>query len=178
MRRTNGQRGLTLIEAMIAMAVMIVGVTGLVGLSRQGLRLNAEGRRLTSAVGVAQDLAQQIETWEYLDPRLGNTSTANDADYADAALEFENEAPADAPDHAEADLEKDGTKWLGIPGDTLTTLGYQRFWNVAEIDDQNANGVPDGKRIAVIVRWQPQGDTWRRVVLHVAKLNPDPAERL
>ena len=177
MRRTDGQRGLTLIEAMIAMAVMLIGVTGLVGLSRQGLRLNADGRRLTSAVAVAQDLVSEIEAWDYADPRLANTSTANDADYADDAMLYEGDPGSFTPDHGEADLTKDGAAWLGIPTAQVQDLRFERYWNVAEFDDQNGNGIPDGRRIAVIVRWQ-DGGSWRRVVLYLAKPNPDPAERL
>lgn len=177
MRSQRTQRGLTLIEAMIAMAVMLIGVTGLVGLSRQGIRLNADGRRITSAVAIAQDALNQINTWEYNDPRLTNTITSNDADYADDALAFEGDPGKFDFDHDEASIEKDGTKWLGIPAVQLQTQGYERYWNVAEIDDQNGNGIWDGRRIAVVVRWQ-QGGGWRRIVLHAAKLNPDPAERL
>jgi len=177
MERLRKERGLTLVEAMVAMAVMLIGVTGLVGLSRQGLRLNADGRRLTSAVTIAQDLLSQVDTWEYGDPRLANTITSNDADYADDALAFEGDPGSFDFDYDEASLEKDGTRWLGIPGAHLAGAGFERYWNVAEIDDQNGNGIPDGRRIAVVVRW-PEGRGWRRVVLHAAKLNPDPAERL
>ena len=38
--------------------------------------------------------------------------------------------------------------------------------------DAGGNGLADGMRIAVIVRW-PQGGTWHRVVLHGFKVNPE-----
>jgi len=176
MRNGRGQRGLTLVESMVAMAILVVGATGMVAMSRQGIRLNADGRRMTRAVSIAEDMASQVELWEYADPRLANTSSGNDADYADSAGVFETSATV-AADHGEGDLAAGGTEWLGLPTAAVAQAGFQRYWNVAEVDDTNANGRPDGKRIAVIVRWQ-QGSGWRRVVLHVAKQNPDPAERL
>lgn len=175
MRRITTQRGLTLVESLVAMAVLMIGAMGLVGLNRQGIRLNADGRRMTRAVNVAQDLLGQVETWAYDDPRLANRTTSNDVDYADAAYAFEG-ASFD-PDHAEADLTAGGTEWLGLPTADLATGSYERYWNVSELDDQNGNGIPDGRRIAVIVRW-PQGAGFRRIVLHAAKLNPAPEERL
>ncbi|MCM2333105.1 MAG: prepilin-type N-terminal cleavage/methylation domain-containing protein [Anaeromyxobacteraceae bacterium] len=177
MERQRKQRGVTLVEAMIAMAIMLIGATGLASLSRQAMRFNADGRRLTSAVNIAMDVVSQVNTWEYGDPRLENTTAANDADYGDDALAFEGEAGSFTFDHDEASLERGGTRWLGIPTADLAAGGYQRYWNVAEIDDQNGNGIWDGRRIAVIVRW-PEGNGWRRLVVHAAKLNPDPAERL
>ncbi len=176
MRRHKTSRGLTLIEAMVAMSVMLVGATGLAAMSRQGLRLNADGRQLTRATTIAQDLATQIELWEYADPRLENSNTSNDADYGDRDFLYEGTATV-APDHGEADIEKGGTRWMGIPGAELAAAGYERFWNVAELDDDNGNGIPDNRRIAVIVRW-PHGNGFRRVVVFVAKLNPAPEERL
>ncbi len=175
MRRSTTQRGLTLVEALVAMAVLVIGATGMVGLNRQGIRLNADGRRMTKAVTVAQDLLGQVELWAYDDPRLANRTAANDQDYADDANVFEGTS-FDA-DHAEADLTAGGTEWLGMPTAALVAGGYERYWNVSELDDQNGNGIPDGRRIAVIVRW-PQGAGFRRIVLHAAKLNPAPEERL
>ena len=48
---------------------------------------------------------------------------------------------------------------------------------MAEPDDTNGNGVPDARRIAVIVRW-PQGAGYGRTVLYTVKVNPSPDERL
>lgn len=176
MGRKRTQRGLTLIEAMIATAVMLIGATGLAAMSRQGIRLNGDGRRMTRATAIAEDLANQIALWEYADPRLANTSTSNDADYGDKDLAFEG-ASAPTADHGEADLTAGGRAWLGIPGAEIAAAGYERYWNVAEIDDQNGNGIPDARRIAVIVRW-PQGGGHRRIVLFLAKVNPAAEERL
>ena len=45
----------------------------------------------------------------------------------------------------------------------------------AATDDSNGNGVADGRRIAVVVRW-PHGAGWRRVVLMGYKADPSEAQ--
>jgi prepilin-type N-terminal cleavage/methylation domain-containing protein len=190
-------RGLTLIEAMVAMLVLLVGALGVVAFSNAGNRLNGDGRRLTRATAVAQDLVDAMAAWDYADPRLANTQPGNDADIGDASFAFEYVAPALAFDHSEADLLLGGVPFLGIapagagPPGANAYLGesgaaggnYQRFWNVSEADDWNGNGVPDAKRIAVIVRWlqrdgqsagslSPGGHEYRRIVLFTSKANP------
>lgn len=169
MRAPMAIRGFTLLEPMMAMLVLLVGAVGVLGLHRIGVTVNADARRMTRATAIAQDLLAQIETWPYDDARLANNDSAgNDADIGDTAYAFERDAPK--ADHAEADLTAGGTLFDGIPSSGLAG-GYERYWNVAYPDDSNGNNVPDGLRVAVIVRW-PQGAGWRRVVLLGLKRNP------
>ena len=171
MRTRHRQRGVTLVETVLAMGIMVIGAVGMIGLNNMGVRMNGDGRRMTRASAIAQDLVNQMQLWDYTDPRLVNTNTTNDADVADSTLAFEGATSALAFDHAEAELEGPGLEWHGIPVADLATSGYVRYWNVAEPDDLNKNGVPDGKRIAVIVRW-PQGAGFRRIVVLATRTNP------
>jgi len=175
MKRTQTERGMSLIEVMIAVALLVIAGTGVAKMTGHGLKLNADARQITRATALAEDLLGQIQTWDYDDPRLANATTGNDADYGDGTQSFEG--ATFVADHAEADLTLNGLDWNGVPAATLDIGGYQRFWNVAELDDSNSNGIADGRRIAVIVRW-PHGDKFRRVVLYAAKVNPSPDERL
>jgi type II secretory pathway pseudopilin PulG len=169
------ERGASLIEAMVAMVVLLVGALGMMSLHSTGVRMQNESREITRATAIAQDLLNQIQSWEYADARLANANTTNDLDVGDDAQLFS--APGTTPpfDHAEADL---GAGWTGIPAAGLAAGGFERYWNVSTTDrtgaliDAGGNGVADGMRIAVIVRW-PQGGTWHRVVLHGFKVNPE-----
>jgi hypothetical protein len=158
---------------MASMALLAVGAMGLVGMSMHSVQLNAEGRHLTRATAIAQDLLAQIQAWDFSDPRLAER-LANDADLGDGSLSFQTGSPA--IEYAEADLTLGGTEWHGLPTRALAGQ-YERYWNVARVDDDNHNGIADGVRIAVIVRWR-QGLAWRRIVFFTAKPNPDPMERL
>jgi prepilin-type N-terminal cleavage/methylation domain-containing protein len=171
MRQTGSARGFTLIEGMVAMTVMLIGAAGMIGLFNQGQRMHGDARRMTRATAIAQDLLNQIELLPYGENSgpLQNVNAANDGDIGDAAMAFEAEGPPPA-DHAEADLP---AGWRGIPTADLGNE-YERYWNVAYVDDTNQNGVWDGVRIAAIVRWR-HGGAWRRIVLLASK--PNPVER-
>jgi Tfp pilus assembly protein PilV len=177
-RSARARRGVTLVEVMIAMTVTMVGAMGLSGLNTLGLRYIGDGRRMTRATAIAEDLANQITTWGFADPRLANSNTTNDDDPGDVGFVFERTANVSGlVDHAEADL---GGTWQGIPAADLAVSGFERYWNVSFNDpstpgallDSNLDGVPDAMRITVIVRW-PQGTGWRRIVLFLTKPNPN-----
>jgi Tfp pilus assembly protein PilV len=164
-RRTA--RGSTLIESMVAMAVLLVGSMGMMGLHAQGLRVESDSRHITRATAIAQDLLSQLELWSYDDVRLkdvkSNLGKVGDPTYA---LESsENPLTDNLVDHAEAELTAGGAQFHGLPAEAVA--GYERYWSVVEdlaSDDSNANGVVDGKRVAAVVRWRA-GAGWRRVIL-------------
>lgn len=162
-------RGHTLIEVMVALAIVLIGTAGLLSLHGQGQKMNADAMRMTRATTIAQDLLAQIETWAYTDPRLANVNASNDATLGDPLFAFEDLASVPPFDHDEASVLLG--PWTGIAAADLAPGHYQRYWNVAYPDDLNANGRPDNVRIAVIVRFQ-SGGTFRRVVLLAVKRNP------
>ncbi len=171
-RREEGERGFTLIEAMVAMGVMLIGSVGLLGMHGVGVRMNADARVMTRATAIAQDLAAQMQLWSYDDPRLTNGNTTNDANYTDGDFSFEHDGFV--YDHEEAELEsQDATlfPWNGLRSAEVTRLSFTRYWNVAEVDDVNGFGTADAKRVAVIVRWTQEGGA-RRVVLLTTIPNP------
>lgn len=165
--RARSQLGTTLIENMIAMAVLAIAAAGIMGLGVQGRRQVGMAAHVTRASALGQDLLQQIELWHYDDPRLANANAANDGDVYDTARTCQTAAPN--VDHGEADLTLGGATWAGA----AAVGGYQRFWNVAPGGDANGNGRPDGIVLSVIVRWQDRGG-YGCVILPGAK--PDPAE--
>src|SRR3990170_7655338 len=143
--RSPRQHGDTLIEVMCAMAIILIGAAGVLSVHAQGVKMDGDARHVTRAAEIAQDLADQIALWPYADARLANTSPANDAALADPGYTFEFETHVNPvsdgiADHGEADL---GATWTGISTAGVTTLGYERFWNVAYADDLNSNGVWD-----------------------------------
>jgi hypothetical protein len=162
-------RGATLIEAMIAMAILMIGASGLAATNHQSALVLGDSQRLTRATVVARDLISQIETWDFDDPRLSNADASNDGDIGDSAAQFMALAAPPA-DHGEGDL-AGGGGWNGLPSSYVTDAGMERYFNIAYVDDANGNGVWDAVRIAVIVRW-PQGGAWRRVVFPFVKSNP------
>jgi len=173
--RIQGRRGFTLLETVIAMGVLLIGATGMVGLHMQGLRMEADARRITRATAIAQDLMDQISIWPWGDARLGTATALNDtmlATLGDPSFAYEGSAtPTASFSDASGGLTTGGTSWNGIPLAATQAEGFERYWNVAYVDDSNGNTVPDAARIAVIVRY-PAGVGFRRVVLLGTKVNP------
>jgi hypothetical protein len=160
---------------MLAMAVLVIGAVGMASLNSQGALIESDSRRLTRATAIAQDLMSQVDLWTFIDPRLATRVTTS-ATMGDQAKAFETAVDpiaSNIADHAEAELVAGGVDFHGLPLASIDD--YQRYWNVTTDagDDSNANGVPDGRRIAVVVRWPHRG-AWRRVVLVTYK--PDPSE--
>jgi type IV pilus modification protein PilV len=156
--------GFTLIEVVIAMAVLTIGSLGLLSVTRAGLQLNADARVTTRATALAQDLIAQMQTWDYAnDARLQDSNTGNNDNWDDHEGAFEGAVTSGMYDHTEADL--GGAAWLGVPTATVQALGFTRYWNVEEDPaDVDANGALMGRRVAVIVRWVHNG-AGRRIVL-------------
>jgi len=173
MARRTRQAGFTLVEALIAMSVLMIGAVGVLGLQQVGLKMNADARTMTRATAIAQDLVAQMQSWDFAtDPRLQNNVTSNDADFADGAGAFEGAVSSGMYDHEESELEGAGAPntWLGTPSATVTGLGFKRYWNVAAVD-LDENGVLSALRVAAIVRWEWNG-IGRRIVLITVLRNP------
>jgi type IV pilus assembly protein PilV len=169
------ERGTTLLEAVVAMAVLLIGAVGVMGLHATGLRLNEDARKLTRATTIAQDLVDNINLWRWGDARLSDDDPGNSGDLGDPGFAFES---GDSPpaDHDEADLTAGGASFDGLTQAEIEDgNGFERYWNVAYVDDLDGDGIHDAMRIAVIVRWPtPVGQTerWRRIVVYTSKLNP------
>jgi prepilin-type N-terminal cleavage/methylation domain-containing protein len=170
--------GFTLLEVLMAMAVLLVGAVGMLSLHLHGIRMEADSRKATRAAAIAQDLMDQISIWPWGDARLGTATqldTSRLATLGDPTYAYEGTSPPSSSfSDASGGLTASGAlPWLGIPLADTQALGFERYWNVAYVDDSNGNGVPDAARIAVIVRY-PVGIGYRRVVL--LGIKPNPAE--
>lgn len=161
----RSQRGGTLIEAMFAMTVMLTGAAAMVGLHRQALFFNGDGRKLTRAAGLASDLLANLESLPTSNALLSNTNTSNDADIADSGDEAEEDEwdPVASTDHSWAELP---AGWPGLTsasavagGTVLAETDFQVYWNVS----QTTAATYSHTNIAAIVRWR-HGAGWRRVV--------------
>ena len=179
-------RGFSLVEAMIASAVMLIGLLGLAGLQIVGLRANNLGKRMAQASLLAQDLAQNMQIWSYSDPRLvpqndvtlhGNTNAPGIAKYWDltnsdvlvsnvdgSALTFDyTDGGAGA-----TQLNQLAAGYSGVrsPTDSSLPAGeqviFQRYWNVYNID-LTGSGTPQGRLVQIVVRWKEPRFGYRQV---------------
>jgi len=197
MRRTD--RGFSLVEAMVASVVMLIGLLGLAGLQVIGMRANHLGKRMSQGSLLAQDLAQQMQIWEYTDSRLtpqasaspahtGSYSNTNHSDIAKfwelqntAALKSAVDGSSVTFDYTDgaagaAVVNQLAANYSGITSPVDTSLPaaeqviFQRYWNVFLID-LNGSGTPQGKLVQIVVRWKEPNFGYRQVSTSFYKLD-------
>jgi Tfp pilus assembly protein PilV len=150
--KRRSANGTTLLEAMIAMGVILIGFLGMMGTNNLGGKLNSSARTMTRATAIAQDLVEQIGLWSYNDPRL-----------ADGV-------------HTEADLTLGNATWSGIPTAVVRDgVPFTRTWTVTRTDDVDGNGTPDNARVVINVTGTSGVSGTGSVTLYLVKKNP--AER-
>jgi hypothetical protein len=200
MRARARDRGFSLVEAMVASVVMLIGLLGLAALQIAGARANNLGKRMAQASLLAQDLVQNINTiWQYNDPRLTpqnfttslSCSTATNCNDPTHVQPFWDVGRAQVPssvfDYSDGALAGSatvlnaltysGTSYEGVtsPVDTTLAAGEQiiftRYWNVFSI--QLNGSTENGKLIQVVVRWKEAAlSGYRQVTTSFYKYNP------
>lgn len=140
MKQTLSQSGFTLIEVIVAMAVLTIGILGASVMQIQSINGNGFAYRLSTAVHWGGDTMETLMAKAYDDPLLVDTSNAG-ANAGTTGL--------------------DNTDAVGslADGGPVTRENYTIFWNVA--DDYPVFGT---KTIRVIVRRVEQGQ--QRIVSH------------
>ncbi|OLD51117.1 MAG: hypothetical protein AUG04_13790 [Deltaproteobacteria bacterium 13_1_20CM_2_69_21] len=193
-------RGFSLIEALIASMVMLIGLLGLAGLQVVGMRANNLGKRMAQASLLAQDLVQNMQVWQYTDGRLtpqasaspAHTALYTDTNHADIAKfwDLQNTAALtsnvdsssvtfDFTDGAAgaAAVSQLAANYEGVLSPVDTSLPtaeqtvFQRYWNVFLVD-LNGSGAAQGKLMQVMVRWKEPNFGYRQVNTSFYKNDP------
>jgi len=63
-------RGFTLVEALVASAILMIALAALLPLQVMGARMNRFSERTLDATLLATDLSENITRWPYADSRL------------------------------------------------------------------------------------------------------------
>jgi prepilin-type N-terminal cleavage/methylation domain-containing protein len=185
-------RGFTLLEAMIALAVMAIGLLGLASLQVVGVRANHLGRKMALASALMRDLAESVQRWDYADARLagprpivtsttdatitsrwdmGRAATASyTADYAEQAADANatNQGQLTAANYTgllATRVDPDYGAAATVP------VGVKRYWNVFTLD-VSGSGSAQGKLVQIIVRWREPGVGMRQITGSTFRPNP------
>jgi len=183
-------RGFSLIEAMVASVIMLIGLLGLAGLQVVGMRANNLGKRMSQASLLGQDLVQNMQIWNYTDTRLipaNHTAKYTDTNHADIAQYWDTgrggspSVQFDFTDSADAtgatNINQLNANYEGVlsPVDTSLAAGEQtifsRYWNVFLID-LSGSGTAQGKLVQVAVRWKESSFGYRQVTTSFYKYDP------
>jgi prepilin-type N-terminal cleavage/methylation domain-containing protein len=172
-------RGMTLVEVMMALVVLALGLSAAFATVGYASRFQGTASHVEEASAMAQSLLSALMAAPYAAANINgdagtpggslfaNTTTANDGDIADSAGNFALATlPANSFDHIDGEIGAVlGQTMTPLPtianvdgGPPLVRNNYQRYWNIAPLP------VGQGVSIAVIVRWS-EGGTWRRTVV-------------
>lgn len=184
---TRAPRGFTLLESFIALAVLAIGMMGLLQLTSVGVRANFMGKRMAEAEELAHDLAEQVTHWDYGDARLavgsGNlgissldSTTINQTPFTTSwdlgrgdttsyKVQYA-EKPNDTNAFSANALALGVVAYAGVSGDVAKDGSYifNRYWNVYTFSG--------GKLVQIIVRWKEPGFGWREVAVSTFKTPP------
>ena len=194
-RATNKEAGLTLIEAMIAMAVTVIGLTSLAGIFTIATKTNSSSRNFTTATTFAQDKLEQLGTLAFerlVDPAKmhNNPNAKGDNDVLIVGNLEQDSVGADGSYYSDKiiiagdnDVEPKGTITVVRPDGTAETRrpdgtisytnpfasgreNYSRRWVIMSSAEDN----PADRRLTIAVRVKsenaPSGKTPELVDLY------------
>lgn len=75
-RRSRGQRGLTLVEMMVAMIVLSIGLLGVAGLQARAITEGSGGRHLSEASAMARNRVEELGRLAWDDTDLDDSAGA------------------------------------------------------------------------------------------------------
>lgn len=181
MRNLHAQRGFTLLEAMVALVLMMIGVLGLAGLQVVGVRANHFGKRMSEATALALDLEEQIGNWAYNDSRLASIAIVTSPsdtqikswDLGRGATTSYQPEFSDLSGDPNVSAGRAGvlaSNYVGITSDVLGSGSpdYTRYWNVYSYTDGTSNGL----LVQIFVRWKEPGLGYRQITSTAFKTNP------
>ena len=166
-RRAGGtQAGFTLVEAMIAMFVTVVGLVSIAGMFTMAMKTNASSRNLTTATTFAQDKLEQLGALSFerlVDPsKMKSNPNSHGADDAYAVGALDQDVTSDGvayydkiilagrddvePEGTITVVRADGTAETRRPDGTINNTNpfppervtYSRRWVIMSSNEENA----------------------------------------
>src|SRR5262245_21375928 len=136
LNRRARQRGTTLVEAMIAMTVVLIGLLGYSSLQIVTVRASHYSRRMTQASSLATDLEENIKRWSYNDTRLKPIKTVSSLTDSDIKAGWDLGRQATPSPAVQFDDTYLAANFQGLSTDVDGdgTRDFTRFWNVYAAD--------------------------------------------
>ncbi len=168
-------RGFSLIEVVMAMAVLTIGIMGLSELQVIGVKGRDFARNITTASLLAHDLSANMDGWTYTDSRLNPLATVTSTTDPTVTAHWDMGRLVTVTTKAEfGEVANDtnattsgalGTGYTGI----ASPSGFYRYWNVFAL---SLSGGTTAKLVQIIVRWNEPGFGMRQVAFSTVLTNP------
>jgi prepilin-type N-terminal cleavage/methylation domain-containing protein len=150
--------GMTLLEVMISLAILLVGLVGMMQLQIWGIGSNQGARAHTQAMQIARDLAAGLEKLPFDDARLASTGTT-----FGRLVQSDGTLPSSGYfDYASA---------TAIPGvQAMVPPDFQRLWTVKDVATTGSGVGAKVIAVSVVYRERRLRDL-REVILYVQQSN-------
>ena len=141
----KSQRGITLIESLIAIVVMALGIMGVLGVQMRTLTDTSTTVRRAQAIRLIEDLGERMK----VNPNAMSTIDSFKADFSNAPAYTANacDTGCNAPALAAFDL----AKWKKTVSDTLPLGQANIFWALGEGSTAKD---PNRRQLGVMISWR------------------------
>ncbi len=161
---TMSDRGFSLIEVLVALAILTIGLLGILNLSFYTIRTNKHSRELMWARLLAEKTAQNLQIADYDSDILADDADTSDLDDTENPDHISMKVNTD--DDNDGRIDEELPNGLDDDGDGKIDedlLNYSVFWNIAD-------GVPSTatKTIRIIAQWQ-KGDVTHSVKINIVR---------
>lgn len=163
--KRKSQNGFTLLETMIAIAILTIGILSLYSMQLSAIRGNSRANQITTSANWAAGRVEQLIAREYDEkPPLSHPYWLVDEDGDGVAGLNDTETAGFVTADRLYTQNGDGSERITVNGGAVpaNAIPYSIYWNVA-VDDPIANT----KTIRVITVWNDRGEQKRTVVDYV-----------
>ena len=163
-RARRSSAGLTLLEVMVALSVLLVGLLGMMHMQIIGITSNNGGRMNTVAAELASELVGGIERLPFADPLAAHTGTSGSTAPAPFGRLVSGNTVLSG-----AHVWDDATPIPGVRASTEIPPEYERRWTIWGYSP-SAGGLPAVKIVAVSIVYREPGVAIPREVVQYTQL--------
>lgn len=166
MNNSAGNSGFSLVELIIAMAILGVGLLALAQMQMASVLGGASSRKYNVGINLARQMIETIKVKGAFIAYKGTTYNLDDKFKNNTLTNDSNLSSKTTFDYIETiNYDEDNLQFVtqceGVTGSTCPTsdVDYWRLINVKNIPDASVDDVAVMKEVAVIVLWEHRGET-------------------
>lgn len=178
--RIKYQDGFTLLEVLVAGAILTIGLLGIAAMMITAIQANSQSRRMSIATNLAQQRIEEMRNIPFENLFKTDPNNSNNSSNV-APVNILGVAPVDngsnqscgtggtsGGDYPCGDVTANDLIWTYSSSATVDNVTFSRIWTVQRNPDINGNGIIDANeqrtiRVEAIVSWKDSTGKWHKV---------------